>query len=81
MLANYFQIQMREQLTLTILLALAELVIQSVGDCNCDAGNYLITHFLPKFTDTEHIRWVLSVCKFVSYSALWHTRESAQKSE
>ena len=34
-----------EQLTLTILLALAEQVIQSVGDCNCAAGNNLIALF------------------------------------
>jgi Fe2+ or Zn2+ uptake regulation protein len=30
--------------------------------------------FLPTFTDTGHIQLVLSVRKFVSYSALWHTQ-------
>jgi hypothetical protein len=70
---------MRELLTLTILLTQAELVgcfyvIQIVGDCNCAAGNNLITLFLPTFTNTGHIQQVLSICKFVSYSALWHTQ-------
>ena len=31
------------------------------------------------FTDTSHIQPVLNVCKCISYSALWHTDESALK--
>ena len=39
--------------------------------CYCQQFNYA---FLPTFTDTGHIQRVLSVHKFVSYSALWHTQ-------
>ncbi|CDQ79696.1 unnamed protein product [Oncorhynchus mykiss] len=37
--------------------------------------------FVLTFTDTGHIQLVLSICKFISYSALWLTDESTLKSE
>ena len=41
---------------------------------NCAAGNKFNYAFLQTFTDTGHIQWVLSIRKFLSYSALWHTQ-------
>jgi hypothetical protein len=77
-LASYFQTQTREHLSLTMLRTLAELVklflcyLENLGLQLCCWQQYNYA-FLPTFTETGHIKGILRICKFVSYSALWHT--------
>jgi hypothetical protein len=66
---------MREHLTLTILLALAELVRLFVLSKALVTVTVLLAtsyyiFFLPTFTDTGHIQRVLHIGKFISYFAL-----------